>query len=92
MALQILEKNGTFELHGSLNTQTSQSFLIHFEHLIKTGKNVIVNIDKINTMDFSGVEALKSLIAIAFRDNKILSVIGKNYKEIYNEYGFSKVA
>ena len=61
MALQILEKNGTFELCGKLNTNTSQSFITHFQYLIKTFKNVTINIDKVKAIDASGVEALKNL-------------------------------
>ena len=47
MALQILEKKGTFHLQGSLNSSTTRSFIIHFENIINTVKSVKVNIDKI---------------------------------------------
>jgi ABC-type transporter Mla MlaB component len=57
MALQILEKNGTFELYGNLNTKNSRSFIIHFEYLINTLKDVTINIDKIKALDSSRVEA-----------------------------------
>ena len=86
MALQILEQNGTFELQGSLTTATTRSFIIHFEHMINTVKNVTVNIDKVNTIDVSGVEALKTLIAIALRSNNVFSVVGNRCKEIYDDY------
>ena len=76
MALQILENNGTFELCGSLNTTTSRSFIIHFEHIISTLNNVTVNIEKVSGIDASGVEALKTLLAIALRTNNKFSVIG----------------
>tara|TARA_B100000809_G_scaffold264621_1_gene320952 strand:- start:2724 stop:3002 length:279 start_codon:yes stop_codon:yes gene_type:complete len=83
MALQILEKNGTFELCGNLNTKTSRSFIIHFEYLINTLKDVTINIDKIKAIDINGVEALKTLIAISLKNNCILSIIGKGCKDIY---------
>ena len=86
MALQILENNGTFDLEGSLNTTTSRSFIIHFEHIINTVKDVTVNIDKVNAIDASGVEALKTLIAIALRTNNKFSVTGYGCKDIYNDY------
>ena len=83
MALQILEKNGTFELFGNLNTKTSRSFIIHFEYLINTLKGVTINIDKIKAIDSSGVEALKTLIAISLKNNSILYIIRKGYKDTY---------
>ena len=86
MALQILEQNGTFELQGSLTTATTRSFIIHFEHIINTVKNVTVNIDKEKTIDVSGVDALKTLIAIALRSNNVFSVVGNGCKEIYDDY------
>ncbi|MFT5437247.1 MAG: ABC-type transporter Mla MlaB component [Ulvibacter sp.] len=83
MALQILEKNGTFELYGNLNTKNSRSFIIHFEYLINTLKDVTINIDKIKAIDSSGVEALKTLIAISLKNNSIFYIIGKGCKDIY---------
>tara|TARA_R100001369_G_C3289311_1_gene163595 strand:+ start:597 stop:875 length:279 start_codon:yes stop_codon:yes gene_type:complete len=83
MALQILEKNGTFEICGNLNTQTSPSFIIHFEYFINILKNVTINIDKMKSIDTSGGEALKTLSAISLKNNSILSIIGKGCKDIY---------
>lgn len=82
MALQILEKNGTFELHGNLNTKTSHLLIIHFEYLINTLKNVTINIGKIKAIDASGIEALKTLIAVSLKNNSILYIIGKECKDI----------
>jgi ABC-type transporter Mla MlaB component len=83
MALQILEKNGAYELYGNLNTNTSRSFIIHFEYLINTFKNVTINIDKVKAIDASGVEALKTLITISLKNNSIFYIMGKGCKEIY---------
>ena len=83
MALQILEKNGTFELYGNLNTKTSRLFIIHFEYLINTLKNVTINIDKIKAIDPSGMEAFKTLISISLKNKGILYIVGKGCKDIY---------
>jgi ABC-type transporter Mla MlaB component len=83
MALQILEKNGGFEVYGNLNTQTSHSFIVHFEYLMTRLKEVTINIDKIKAIDASGIRALKTLFAISLKNNRILHIIGKGYKEIY---------
>lgn len=92
MALQILEQNGVFELHGSLTTNTARSFIIHLEHIINTVKNVTVDIDHVRSIDASGVEALKTIMAIALRTNNIFSIVGYGSKDIYQDYGSSFAA
>ena len=84
MALQILKKNNTFELSGNLNTQTSRSFIIHFEYLFSTVKSVTVNIDKVLEIDACGVEALKTLIAISLKSNTPFNIIGNGSRDIYD--------
>ena len=92
MALQILGENGTFQLHGSLTTTNTKSFIIHFEHIIKSMKDVTVNIDKVDVIDHNGVEALKALMRLALHSNHIFSVIGNGCKEIYDDYKSSFAA
>ena len=84
MALQISKTNGTFELCGNLNTKTSRSFIIYFEYLINTFKNVTVNIDKVEEIDACGVKAIKTLIAISLKSNSIFYIIGNGSKDIYD--------
>ena len=83
MALQIFENKGNFELSGVLNTSTSRSFIIHFEYLINTFKNVTVNIEKLKEIDACGVESLKTLIAISLKNNNEFYIIGNGSKDIY---------
>ncbi|WP_298892868.1 hypothetical protein [uncultured Psychroserpens sp.] len=92
MALRILEENGAFQLHGSLTATTARSFIIHFEHIINTAKDVTVNIEKVKCIDACGVEALKTLIAIALQSNNMFSVIGYGCKDIYDDYKSSFAA
>lgn len=83
MALQILEKNGAFEVYGNLNTQTSHSFIVHFEYLMTSLIEVTINIDKIKAIDASGIKALKTLFALSLKNNRILHIIGKGYRDIH---------
>lgn len=92
MALQILEHNGTFHLQGNLNATTSRSFIIHFEYMIETTKNVRVNIDKVKEIDSNGVAAFKTLFASALRHQKLFSVLGNGCKDIYDEFNYFEVA
>ncbi len=92
MALQILENNGTFNLQGSLNATTTRFFIIHFEYLINSVKDVTVDIGELKNIDSNGVEALKTLMAIALRNNNVFSVIGDGCKDIYDDYRSSFAA
>jgi ABC-type transporter Mla MlaB component len=92
MALQVLENNGIFHLKGNLNATTSRFFIIHFEHLIETFKNVTVNIEKVKEIDANGVAAFKILYANALRKHKMFSIIGYGCKDIYDEFNYSQVA
>ncbi len=92
MALQILEKNGTFELKGSLTSHTTKSFVNHFEHLIKALNDVTVNIDRVDVIDVRGVEALKGLLNFALISNNAFSIIGDGCKDIYDDYRTSLAA
>ena len=92
MALQILEHNGTFYLQGNLNATTSRSFIIHFDYMIKTIKNITVNIDKVKEIDVNGVAAFKTLFATALKQQNSFSVIGNGCKDIYDEFNYYQVA
>jgi ABC-type transporter Mla MlaB component len=92
MALQISKKNGTYVLSGNLNTNTSRSFIIHFEYLINTLNYVTVNIDKVKEIDVCGVESLKTLIAISLRNNSRFYIIGNGSKDIYEHQSVSFAA
>jgi len=86
MALQIIQNNGTFHLQGTLTKSTTRSFIIQFEHLVQNIKNVTINNDRVSKIDKSGVEAIKTLIAIALRNESEFSVVGKGSKDIYEDF------
>ena len=84
MALQFFKKNNIFELSGNLNSQTSRSFIIHFEYLLNNFKIITVSIDKLTEIDASGVEAFKTLIAISLKSNSMFYITGNGSSDIYN--------
>jgi len=92
MALQISENNGTFHLEGTLNATTSRSFIIHFEHLMNSLKNITINIENVKEIDTNGVAAFKSLLANALRNHKLFSVTGNGCKDIYEEFQNANLA
>lgn len=92
MALQILENNGTFYLQGDITTTTSRAFIVYFEQLLRSFKNITVNIDQVKEIDKKGVSAFKKLYINALRENKLFSVVGNGCKDIYDEFNHQEVA
>ncbi|AZJ31496.1 hypothetical protein SAMN05444344_2092 [Tenacibaculum mesophilum] len=92
MALQISENNGTFYLNGKINNTTVRSFIIHFEYCIEKCKNVVINIDNVNEIGVTGLNAIKTLMAIALKQHKMFSVVGYGCKEVYDHFYSSQVA
>ncbi|WP_299136368.1 hypothetical protein [uncultured Tenacibaculum sp.] len=92
MALQITEKKGIFYLKGKINCSTVRSFIIHFEHYILQNRCTTINIDKIKEIDSDGLKAIKTLTAIALRQQKKFSTTGYNTKDIYDDFENWEVA
>lgn len=92
MALQITQQNGTYSVNGQLNSATTRSFIIHFEHIIEQHENVVVNIDGVTEIDHDGLEGIKTVTSIALRNHKMFSVIGNGCKDIYQDFNCSQVA
>jgi len=94
MSLQISKKNEVFYLKGKLNIVTTRPFIIHFEYIIEQLDigTVVINIDCLNQIDTDGFEAIKTLKAIALRNQKIFYIIGDGCKEIYDDFNQTDVA
>jgi ABC-type transporter Mla MlaB component len=94
MSLQISKNNGVFHLIGKLNTSTIRPFNTHFEHIIEQSDvaTVLVNIDSLNQIDMDGFNALKTLKAIALRNQKRFYIYGDGFSELYNAFQQTDVA
>ncbi len=92
MALQILECNGTFYLKGALNLTNSNPLITHIERVFKNTKEVTINIDHVQEIDRSGVDAFKTIYHSAQKENKQLSVIGNGCNNLYDEFIYDPVA
>lgn len=92
MALRISEKKGTYYLKGKLNCSTVRPFIIHFEHCIEYCDAVVVNIDNVKEIDASGLDAIKTLMAIALKKQKMFSTVGYGSKDIYEHFDNTNVA
>lgn len=92
MALEILERNEKFYLIGKLNDSTFASFVLYFKLKLEEGNSVIVNIDEVNEISKSGLDAINALTEIALINHKIFSIVGKGCKEIYDDFDQINVA
>jgi len=92
MALSILKQNNIYYLKGKLNSSTSRSFIIHFEHIISNNDSVEINVEGINEIDINGVNAFDILKSIALNMSKVLSVSSNHKNEIYNSISFNNAA
>ncbi len=92
MALKILENKGVFYLKGKINNTTTRDFIIHFDYVLDATENVMINVDKIDEIDAEGVEAIRTLMRIAEKNNKTFSIVTHCDKEIYDNFKCSQVA
>lgn len=92
MALQILNNKGIFYIKGKINSTTTRNFMIHFDYVLDATENVIINIDKIDEIDVEGVEAIRTLMRIAEKNNKTFSIVTHCDKEIYDNFKCNQVA
>ncbi len=94
MSLQISKSNGVFHLIGKLNTSTIRPFNIHFEHIIEQSDiaTVQVNIDYLEQIDSDGFDALKTLKAVALRNQKRFYINGDGFSELYDAFKQTNVA
>ncbi|AUC17069.1 hypothetical protein BTO06_08830 [Tenacibaculum sp. SZ-18] len=66
--------------------------MIYLEHYAEKLKNVVINIDKVKEIDRDGIEAIKTVWAIALKKNKKFSIRGLGCKDIYDHFGTPFVA
>jgi hypothetical protein len=86
MALQILENNGAFQLKGIVNATTTRSLIIKVEHVFKKYNKVSINNDQVSLIDQKGVEAFKTLMSFALKNNYDFSILGKGSKDLYEDF------
>lgn len=94
MSLQISKNNGVFYLKGKLNTSTIRPFNTHFQHIIEQADiaTISVNIDSLNQIDTAGFDALKTLKAIALKNQKRFYIYGDGFSELYGAFKQTNVA
>ncbi len=91
MALKITNNQGIFEINGKLIFENVKSLQNYFECLIEQSDSLIISIEKVKKIDVSGVNTLALLYRKAMKKNKILSIIGKENKNIQQVFNHTKM-
>ena len=82
MALQISECRGVFSVHGSLHMGNAAILEQHMTGFMDPFRPVILNLDRVKSIDSHAAKMLTTLHAFAMRRNSLLSIIGKENKNI----------
>ena len=92
MALQILENNREFYIHGNINCDNVISIKNHIEYLLEIRSHVTININKVTGIDSRGVLTLTKIYHNAIVAKKIFTIIGFGSKELYDHFNSQKIA
>ncbi|NNC50449.1 MAG: STAS domain-containing protein [Flaviramulus sp.] len=92
MALTIKDNNGIVIVEGTINATTIKYFKNHLEFLLAYKKNLIINIEKVSSINNNGLKVLADLLDAAEFYNKKLSIIGKGTHSINESVDLSAVA
>lgn len=89
MEQKITNNSGVFEISGNIIAENASLVKDHFEKLINRSDKgeLIISLDRIESIDISGVNALATLYKKAIKSNTALYIIGKqnrNIKEIFS--------
>lgn len=76
MALQITETQGMFSVYGTLNSANANNLNRHMQRFINPSNPVILNLEKLKSIDISAAIVLKQMYQKAMRDSSVLSIIG----------------
>tara|TARA_R110000796_G_scaffold104102_1_gene213772 strand:- start:157684 stop:157986 length:303 start_codon:yes stop_codon:yes gene_type:complete len=82
MALQITETCGMFSVHGALNTSNAGILTRHMNMFITPNNPVTLNLERVEALDDNAAYVLQQLYVNAMRNNSILTIIGRENKNI----------
>lgn len=83
MDLEITNYNNRFQLKGKLNKLSINTFNSHFVNIFDRVDEMLLDIEKLESIDRHGVMALARLHNESIVKSKRLSIIGLGCKELY---------
>lgn len=91
MSLKIKKKKNVYFLKGEIIKSTALLFLNYFKKKIKNKKKIVLNIDKTNQIDKTGLSAIKEIVNSGSKKSKEIFIVGNGCKEIYDDIQTSAV-
>lgn len=86
MDLQITSYNNRFQIRGTLNKLNVKTFNAHFANIFDRLDEILLDIEKVESIDRAGVMALARLHNESIVKSKRLSIIGLGCKELYEHF------
>lgn len=82
MAVQIKEEYGILKVLGVLNSETARLIIDHVNTLLETKERVLVSLEGVLSIDKMAAKSIEKLYTDAARNNKILSIFGRQNSNI----------
>lgn len=86
MDLQITSYNNRFKIKGTLNKLNIKTFNAHFANIFDKTDEILLDIERVESIDRAGVMALARLHNESITKSKRLSIIGIGCKELYQHF------
>lgn len=86
MDLQITNYNNRFQIKGTLNKLNLKTFNAHFANIFDKVDEILLDIERVESIDRAGVMALAKLHNESITKSKKLSIIGLGCKELYQHF------
>ena len=84
MALKIEQKHGILNVTGILTSANANRLKNHFNRFLKKADAVILNLEGITKIETTGAYTVEQLYLDFAKNNRIISIIGKENKAIVN--------
>ncbi len=82
MDFQIINNKGTFEIHGNLTQENTNTAKDYFNTLLDTYYEIVICLKSVNKIDQSALNVLEFISNKAKKRSKTLFVLGKENQSI----------
>ncbi len=82
MALEIKENGGFFEIIGRVTAQNVTALRVYFNAVLERNDTMVISVEKVKEMDPSVALFFESLYRDAAKQNKVLTIIGRQNDEV----------
>ncbi|NRD19219.1 hypothetical protein HNV08_04095 [Winogradskyella eckloniae] len=86
MDLEITNYNNRYQIEGALNKFNLKTFNAYFANIFDKRDDVLLDIERVQSIDRAGVMALAKLHNESITKSKKLSIIGLGCKELYQHF------